>query len=241
MAKNPTPVRPRRLDERRYQKVIDKRVLLPLFERWAPIIGDVEVLRGSIVSKIDREYNDYIIQDLKDIPSDVARDQIEVLRVYHAKRMTAAFRSALGVNINLSDLQIRPLIQQKIRDNADLITSIPVELKSQLVDAIDDTLTEFGFDQQKLIEVLDKRFDVAGSRAKLISRDQTSKTIGELSKARQTSIGIEEYIWLGAEDERERPTHVILNNTTQRWDTPTHAGIPGEEIQCRCVAGAKVI
>ncbi len=131
-------------------------------------------------------------------------------------------------------------MRDKIGDNIGLITSITGDLKGDLLDAYDDTLTQYGFDQQRLKQTLIKRFKVAESRAKLITRDQTSKTIGALTEVRQTAIGVKSYDWLTSGDEGVRATHVVLNGTVQQWAMSPSVGHPGEDIQCRCVAIARL-
>jgi len=95
------------------------------------------------------------------------------------------------------------------------------------------------------------------SRAKLIARDQVGKLNGRLTKTRQQSLGIDTYRWLTARDERVRANHKTMDTGTTgkiyRWDDSgkfsTDGGktwqsktgnmtssIPGQDIQCRCVA-----
>ena len=87
-----------------------------------------------------------------------------------------------------------------------------------------------------------------GMRARLIARDQTSKMNVAINMARQTSIGIEEYIWRTAKDRRVVGTpgglwpegnamhgnHYKREGKTYRWDNPPHDGHPGWPINCRC-------
>lgn len=96
------------------------------------------------------------------------------------------------------------------------------------------------------------------TRARLITRDQIGKLNGTLSKRRQQEAGLDLYIWRTARDERVRATHRPLNNKICRWDDSSvyadsieqalegnwqnrftarmYVGIPGQDIQCRCVA-----
>lgn len=92
-------------------------------------------------------------------------------------------------------------------------------------------------------------------KAALIARDQVGKLNGQLSKYRQTEIGISTYNWLGMNDERERDSHRLMNNSLCQWDDSSvysldngvswearpsemQGLIPGEDIQCRCQAVA---
>ena len=97
---------------------------------------------------------------------------------------------------------------------------------------------------------------LAGSRARLIARDQVGKLNARLTKQRMEDIDVNLYEWRTAGDERVRSTHSPLNrkicswedNTVyadsveeavngewkQRSDIGAFEGIPGEDIQCRC-------
>ena len=180
-----------------------------------------------------------LIPDLGEV---AAQDYLTKLRLYHKERTEASFRAAFGVDVSpmLSEFGMRPLMQEKLAENVALIKSIPEKLQEQVLDQFTKVFDKKGFDQEALLEMLDRRFSVAGSRAKLIARDQTSKTIGAMTKARQGQMGIDRYIWSTASDERVRPDHEILNNQVFLWSAPPEVGHPGEDIQCRCVAIAKV-
>jgi SPP1 gp7 family putative phage head morphogenesis protein len=87
-------------------------------------------------------------------------------------------------------------------------------------------------------------------RAKLIAVDQTQKLHCAVTQARQTSLGIEEYIWRTSNDERvvgtpggvspqgnpKHENHYVRNGRKFRWDSPPSDGHPGWPIRCRCWA-----
>lgn len=98
------------------------------------------------------------------------------------------------------------------------------------------------------------RFRKTRTRAQLIARDQVDKLNGQLSKNRQTGVGMSRYIWRTSIDERVRPSHRAMEGRLCRWDDSTvysddggvtwkpRAGIggieqhPGQDYQCRCWA-----
>ena len=50
-------------------------------------------------------------------------------------------------------------------------------------------------------------------------------------------MGISEYRWGTAGDERVRETHEANDGKVFRWDTPpAETGHPGNDVQCRCTA-----
>lgn len=141
---------------------------------------------------------------------------------------------------------IPSVVPKKLRDafreeNVKLITSIAEEQLDQLTEVLD-----VGFREGKRVETIrgeiEERFGVARSRADLIARDQVLKLNGQMTEARQTAAGIEEYVWSSSSDERVRPMHAELDGTRQRWDDPPETNDdgernhPGGDYQCRCVA-----
>lgn len=101
---------------------------------------------------------------------------------------------------------------------------------------IDVAFSTEPFNQEDLRRVVREKGQSAGYNLRRITRDQTNKAIGNLTKARHEQLGIEQYVRRTAQDERVRPAHATLNGTTQRWDEPPAEGHPGQPIQCRCVA-----
>jgi len=243
MARAPKPIRPLRRQERRYDKAIRKRVLRPLYNSMLGPFRRAEQLQGELIQEIDQRFNKFIQGPLQQTSTVLATAQITDLNAYHRKAMVASFRSALGVSINplFIDGQINVLMMMAIKENVELIRSIPLQLQGDLIKHVTETIEKHGFNEQKLIKTLNNRFNVAGSRAKLIARDQTSKTIGALTKARHQQIGITEYVWITSNDERVRSSHASLNGSKQEWATPPPvSGHPGHSIQCRCVAQAVI-
>lgn len=77
---------------------------------------------------------------------------------------------------------------------------------------------------------------VSDSKARFLARDQTAKLNGELTEARQRSVGIEKYEWSTSLDERVRDSHAANEGKIFSWDSPPETGHPGEDYNCRCVA-----
>ena len=67
------------------------------------------------------------------------------------------------------------------------------------------------------------------------------KELGKASMKRQLDIGITEYTWLTAKDQRTCRACSKNNGKVFRWDTPPETGHPGEgkccpNEHCRCTA-----
>lgn len=99
-----------------------------------------------------------------------------------------------------------------------------------------------GFDSE--IEDID---GITENRAALIARDQTNKFNGEVARARQVDLGINQYIWHNSDDERVRGnpgglypkvrySHWDREGQVYSWDDPPPDGHPGHPVNCRCWA-----
>lgn len=240
--RNPKGIGPRRKDESAYFKAIKKDILDPLLSRTKARLESVPKIKAAYQRAVDAEFAFMTSGETFGISTvQIALDNI---RRVHKAQMTKAFQSALGVDINpfMSDLNIRPLMNQALFDNIVLIKSIPRKLNLQIVDQFDKIFTQKGFDQQAMIQALESKFKVAKNRALFIARDQTEKIIGKLNKARQTDLGIKSYIWQTSEDERVVGTpgglypdgtdghmdHFSRNGKEFLWIAPPPDGHPGE-------------
>ena len=155
--------------------------------------------------------------------------QAKKLTSYHRRKLIQTFRAALGVDIGpvLNDAQIKPLMDAWRQENIDLIRTVPERLRDDLRGGINQAFADKPFDQQELRRVVREKGESAGYNLRRITRDQTNKAVGQLTRARHEQLGIEEYEWQTAEDERVRDSHQVLNGTTQRWDESTWRWAPG--------------
>lgn len=153
-------------------------------------------------------------------------------------RLKAAIKSSVGVDISPVLTQSGPILdalRAATKDNIDLIKSIPEQYFEKLGDAVGKNM-ERGMRFEDLAKEIERIGDVTESRAKLIARDQTSKMNGAFNQARQTSLGIDRYVWQTSGDERVRPEHDANDGEIFRWDSPPATGHPGHDVNCRCVA-----
>jgi SPP1 gp7 family putative phage head morphogenesis protein len=230
------PVYPRKKDERQYYQSINS-----IVQNIQSALTTQLAVAGSTLSSWLSTINDTfktVSQD-KTLGMKEAQTNLKRIKDYHTQQFFKKAKAALGVDVKplLHDLFIDQAFSLRLKENIALIKSIPVELHPQLVDKITEAFQKEPFNQKTWYDILQQRFNVASSRAKLIARDQTSKAIGEFTKIRQQQIGIDKYVWSGIDDGRERPSHVANNNKTFEWNNPpSDTGHPGSDFQCRCVA-----
>ncbi len=127
-------------------------------------------------------------------------------------------------------------LERWTRTNVDLIKTVPERYFSQIREVVAESVT-VGRRAKDLEKLVEERGAVAGYNARRIARDQTSKLVGQITEARQTALGITEFVWRTSGDERVREEHAALDGETFSWRSGAPGvGLPGEPIQCRCRA-----
>lgn len=241
------PVRPSRKNELWYKANLRAIVahmrqktqseLLPILKEQEPNYAKdsaTDDLIKAAIEKLAREFG-----GIDDIAKRLANEAAHRALAHTDEMLSKTLKAATGVDISAAltmDMDVMAALQFHTLANVDLITSIP----EQYLDKIAATVTEnfkAGMRFEDIAQSIMQVGDVTESRANLIARDQTSKMNGAFNEVRQTELGIDGYIWQGAEDERERETHLANEGQFFRWDSPPPlTGHPGEDVQCRCVA-----
>jgi SPP1 gp7 family putative phage head morphogenesis protein len=117
-----------------------------------------------------------------------------------------------------------------VEENLQLIKKLNNELLPQLKDYLLSAFKGEGRSQY-LAETIQKITGFTEQRSSLIANDQVLKLYGQLNKHNQTKVGIDDYIWRTAGDDRVRPRHEERDDKQFNW----HDGLlPGEEVRCRC-------
>lgn len=257
------PIRPSHRDELNYRdrlnsivnrlRKLGKHVTEQLRSEWpkqaadgSPFVGDGEE------KKVPRKMRDLVdtarnVGAVSDIEAHtIAGVTVQMNLQTVDGRLTAAVQRSLGIDLRqvLADKSdVTDELARSRRANVELIQSIPSQYFDKIDDAIDEHWTEeSSFDD--LADRIEEIGDVTESRAALIARDQTSKMNSSFNRVRQTSIGIQQYEWQTAQDERVRDSHAELDGQTFDWDNPPvvdgEVANPGEPINCRCIAAPVV-
>ena len=242
MAQSPNGIPPRRTEEQEYERDIKNVILIPLFARMYAGLEDAQ--HALTLLQINPEYFADRSREFYYRIESVANDHVDRVNRYHRSRFQQTFKAALGIDVTpYLDLQnVKTYMANAIRDNVALIKTIPPSAHAGLADRLRKQLQQNAFDQVSITEMLEKQYKVSGGRARVLSRDQTSKTIGKLNEQRQRSVGIKRYMWNATLDRRTRPSHAALHGTIHSWGVRPYVGgkdgygHPGEPIMCRCVA-----
>ena len=146
------------------------------------------------------------------------------------------------LSVNISGEFYEQILEQWIRENLDLISTIPKELTAKLESTIMDGFAA-GASVRDIAEDVERICKTNKSRARFIARDQIGKLQSRISQHQQEDAGVEEYVWSTSQDSRVRDSHRRLNRKKFRWDDPPVVDPktgrrchPGEDYGCRCVA-----
>ncbi len=211
--------------------------LEPLYARTTDgLVRDEQVPRRSLETTFSRMAQRFggigqTAQRLSDLAVERNAEAVD-------ERLKAAIKASLSIDISPVLNQSGPILdamKAATKANIELITSIPDQFFEKLGDAVGKNM-ESGMRFEDLAKEIERIGDVTESRAKLIARDQTSKMNGAFNEARQTSLGIDRYVWQTSGDERVRPEHATNDGEIFSWDKPPATGHPGQDINCRCVA-----
>jgi SPP1 gp7 family putative phage head morphogenesis protein len=128
-----------------------------------------------------------------------------------------------------------------VAQNVGLIKSIPTQSLDKVQIIVRQGVMQ-GTAPREIAKQIQELTGVTNRRSTLIARDQVGKANAALSEHRIQSIGIKEYYWTTAHDERVRPAHVESDGDLLNFETgnPKDNNLnPGQPIQCRCWARPK--
>ena len=248
--RRPAPIKPPVTIQRDYYRRIHNAILAPMIRELEQQFKTATSI-AELNNAVARVFGMYAS---KENAQAVAAQSLRRIERYHRSKLIDSLAPALGVDIKplMTEVSVMSIMSQPIATNADLILSVSSRLKAQLSSGIEQIFAEQGFNQEAMFEMAKGRFGVSATNARRIARDQTNKAIGDLTQVRQEQVGVTEYIWRTAEDERvvgepgglyptgntRHMNHAERDGRRFRWDSPPPDGHPGQAIQCRCVAQA---
>lgn len=158
------------------------------------------------------------------------------------RRTLAPAVDSISIPANLSATQ-RKVIADEWGNNLDIyIKDFADQSIRELREKIqDNTLT--GGRAEGMEKIIMESYGVSARKAKFLARQETSLMMSKFQETRYSAAGITEYRWSGANDEREREDHRVLNGEIFRFDQPPVTNRktgarnnPGQDYGCRCVA-----
>lgn len=149
--------------------------------------------------------------------------------------------AGFSVEFQTTKLQ-RDILHAVTNENVSLIKSIPSEYLQKVEGSVMRSIQK-GHDIGGLADELQKHYGVTKKRARFIARDQTTKTVSAMNRARQVELGIETAVWKHSHAGKQpRPTHLANDgneyNVKEGWYDPAVGEyiFPGELPNCRCTS-----
>lgn len=231
--------------EREYQRFM-KRVTQALLEAVKEKTDDLKRLTAFNPLRTDGLSEDILvlIQTIRKLFEAKIHDMNNIAEIrkiakqlddFNGNQFRSVMRSALKVDIFQHEPWLNELTDMWITENVRLIKTIPDRFFGEVEGIVGRGLMA-GTLTDDLGEQIERVYGVSERRAQLIARDQVGKLNGDLSMYRQTTIGIDSYIWSTSKDQRVRPDHADREGKEFRWNNPPEDGHPGKAIYCRCVA-----
>jgi len=216
------------------------------FEITDAMAGDLRVYLQAALSGVDlsgvRPNRGAVDRAARQTANQAARAERQALHRQGANPDAMAVR--LGVprdKLFAADITLGDVTEDALRawasEGLGYIVAFPQQRAQQLQRYIATQVHE-GARVETIRKRVQAHFGTDRRHAELIARDQVGKLNGQITRATQTSLGVDEYVWRTASDGRVRDEHFERDGDTFRWDNPPDDGHPGEPIQCRCRAVA---
>jgi len=209
----------------------------------------------SITARLARIMQRLASISIGELASRIAAGLVRRANLQNKEQTQRTYKEAFGIDLTgmLGDGAVREKMEDAVRENVDLITSIQTDFINDIGEKVFGNLREGGR-SENLIGIIQERGNVSLSRARFIARDQTAKLNSQLTEARSQALGLDVYEWSGTGDERERDSHFALNGMLCKYSDPTvysddggktwkkrssigaYEGKPGEDYQCRCLS-----
>ena len=233
--KSSVPVKP----EREFQKRIEEYRQAII----GPVIDDLQLMISSGMSMVDiAEYIELKLNQIQFLSGKSVEFIVDIWKSEMdqetKKKFDRVMSKSLGIDITavLDTPEIREALEIGGIEAANLITTIPTEFLGDVAQAVNQSFRgETLPGDRTLIDQIIHIGNVSQNRAKLIARDQTGKMFAILDKTRQTSAGIEMYIWRTSKDQavvgrpgglypkgnKKHGNHWKMEGKYCRWDDPT--------------------
>lgn len=217
---------------------------------------EASIRRDDAISDIDKVLESLKLKFLGNLAS-IVSDLFKTVSSIDNFNIRSLINALKNFNLTPKILQssaTQNLMRIWVIQNTRLIKSINANLLDSVASDIYQAVKN-GESLTSLARDLRKTYGVTASRAKLIAADQVAKLNGLLTKERKLSLGLVNYIWASAKDERVRKSHKALDGLVCNFEDETKfknsiddtkwlkrssiggdAHHPGLAIRCRCTS-----
>ena len=154
---------------------------------------------------------------------------------HNLSELNRVLKTVVDLDIFQDEPFLRTQLENYVEQNVSLIKSVDERYFTDVQNEVFSGARQ-GLSTKDISARIRDKGRVAKNRADLIARDQVASFNGQLSKLRQTNLGVGRYVWRSSLDERVRPEHREREGKIFSWDDPPFDGHPGEPINCRCYA-----
>lgn len=149
--------------------------------------------------------------------------------------------AALGAESDLSESGKERLADMYSESLRPYIEDFSGKMVRELREAVQRNADE-GYRSDKLISLIQGRYEVSLSKAKFLARQETSILVSKHRQVRFEEAGVTRYVWRTSEDSRVRDDHRDLDGREFLYSRPPivdratgRRGNPGQDFGCRCV------
>lgn len=207
---------------------------------------DIQYTVAQVNIKLQKLY-EKVLKKISEIDSDKVRtysfipDYVETLTDFD-EQLYKTVKKEVSVIPEFTDIA-KKVIARDYSENLKLyIKKFTDEQTLKLRKEVEKNVFEHGRRASSLVKIIQDRYNVSKSKAVFLSKQETSLLMSRFRQERYQSIGLNEYTWTSAGDERVRDDHKHLNRTLQTWDSPPivnrltgKRANPGEDFGCRCI------
>ena len=220
-----------------------KTELMPEIKRLKPeYIADSWV--DDVMSVIDRIVDRFTNQAMFAQYQRIARRTISMQEAKSTASFVRSVNRAVGVDIKymMNQEGIQNLFDLSVRENVDLIKSIPKKYFDDLRLIVSDGMSK-GYAPSKIAADIQKRTQSTKKRAAFIARDQVAKINSDITKQRMKQTGAKYFRWVTSKDERVGSDHRKAANRITKYGKGVYTlkdgapeGFPGNATRpnCRC-------
>ena len=195
---------------------------------------------ARILQKVLNRLFRYWMRRWTDAAERIARDFIGKTQKRATSSYEQAFRAA-GFTVKMDPSRARnDVVQALIRENVDLIKSIPSQYFTQVNGLVMRSVTA-GRDVGYLTDELHKRYAVTRRRAAFIARDQANKATEAIKRVEDERLGVKVGIWVHVPGKyTSRATHRAMHGkpfllSEGLYDSAVGRKVlPGELVACQC-------
>lgn len=233
-------------------------VLPEMQARGVDVYHDEEMLRASLSSPARTDEADDDVDRLfslvsNDVEAQVTDGHVSLLAQQNALRVSehvkgeveTQIKRVVAIDLNAPDTGVPQHVRNFVAQQITLVKGLKAQTLAKTHSVVLEGIRQ-GLRSEEIAKQLREQVGLSKNRATIIANDQIGKLHGELTRLRQTSLGIKRYRWATSRDELVRPSHRALEGTTQSWDSPpvvnaktgkrAHPGFDTHFYPCRCSA-----